>query len=118
MQTFAHQQEDKVRPIPRDLLARFMERKAWAGVDLSMTTDMTAASFVFPEEDGAFSILPFFWMPEEGLKKREIRDGMPYRTWADQGFLELSPGNVIDYRDCPGTTGVGREDVQSARDCL
>jgi phage terminase large subunit-like protein len=91
--------EDKVRPIPLDLLARFIERKAWAGVDLSMTTDMTAASFIFPEEDGGYSILPFFWMPEEGLKKREIRDGMPYRTWADQGFLELSPGNVIDYRD-------------------
>ncbi len=24
---------------------------------------------------------------------------MPYRTWAELGFLELSAGNVIDYRD-------------------
>jgi phage terminase large subunit-like protein len=24
---------------------------------------------------------------------------MPYRRWADQGFLELSAGNVIDYRE-------------------
>ena len=24
---------------------------------------------------------------------------MPYQKWADEGFLELSEGNVIDYRD-------------------
>jgi phage terminase large subunit-like protein len=23
----------------------------------------------------------------------------PYGLWAEQGFLELSPGDVIDYRD-------------------
>jgi len=44
-------------------------------------------------------VLVFFWMPEEGIKKRELKDGMPYRTWADQGYLELSPGGVIDVRE-------------------
>ena len=37
--------------------------------------------------------------PKQGLRKRELRDGMPYRTWAEQGFLELCEGNVIDYRE-------------------
>lgn len=91
--------EDKVRSFSHEFLANFIERKAWAGVDLSMTTDMSAAGFVFPAEDGIFDLLCFFWMPEDGIKKREIRDGMPYRSWAEQGFLELCPGNVIDYRD-------------------
>jgi phage terminase large subunit-like protein len=68
-------------------------------VDLSMTTDMSAVAFVFPAEDGYFDILPFFWMPENGIKKRELYDGMPYRTWADQGLLELCPGDVIDVRE-------------------
>ena len=48
---------------------------------------------------GFYDVLPFYWLPEAGPKKRERRDGMPYRTWADQGFLELCDGNVIDYRE-------------------
>jgi phage terminase large subunit-like protein len=90
---------EKVRPLPHDLLARFIERRCWAGVDLSMTTDLSAVSFVFPCDDGAYDVQLFFWMPEQGVRKRELRDGVPYRQWAEQGFIELSPGGVIDYRD-------------------
>lgn len=91
--------EDKIRPLPSDLLRHFIGRRCWAGVDLSMTTDLSAAVFVFPTEDHGFDVLPFYWMPQEGLRKREVKDGMPYSTWADQGFIELSTGRVIDYRD-------------------
>lgn len=91
--------EDKIRPLSPAMVAKFIERRAWAGVDLSMTTDMSALTFIFPDEDGFFDILPFYWLPEENILKRERRDLMPYRTWAQQGFLELSPGDVIDYRD-------------------
>lgn len=87
------------RPIPHELLKRFIDRKCWAGIDLSMSTDFSAVVFVFPCEDDAYEVLPFFWIPADGLKKRQIRDGMPYDKWAEQGFLELSPGGVIDYRD-------------------
>jgi phage terminase large subunit-like protein len=90
--------EDKIRPLPHELMSHFIERRCWAGVDLSMTTDMSAVAFVFPAEAGVFEVLPFFWMPEENIRQRELRDGMPYRAWAEQGFLELSEGNVIDYR--------------------
>ena len=91
--------EDKIRPLHPDLMRRFIGKRSWAGVDLSMTTDMSAVAFVFPDADGYFDVLPFFWMPEEGIKNREMKDGMPYRTWADQGFLELVPGTVIDVRE-------------------
>ena len=107
--------EDQVRPLDHEMLARFIGRRCWAGVDVSMTTDFTAVALVFPEYDkvldpegkfegwgpatGFYDVLVFYWMPEEGIRKRELRDGMPYRTWADQGFMELSPGNVIDIRE-------------------
>jgi phage terminase large subunit-like protein len=91
--------EDKIRPISPSMLKYFIERRAWAGVDLSSTIDMTAVTFVFPAEDGYFDVLPFFWMPDENLRKRELKDGMPYRTWAEQGFLELTPGPIIEYRE-------------------
>lgn len=93
------QPEDKVRPLHPETLKYFIERKAWPGVDLSLSTDMSAVAFVFPADDGYFDVLPFFWMPEATIKKAEERDGVPYRTWAEQGFIELCPGNVIDYRE-------------------
>lgn len=91
--------EDTVRPLPHDVLAHFIERRCWAGVDLSMTTDLSAVALVFPRDEGGYDVLPFFWMPEAAVRKRELRDGMPYGQWAREGFLELCPGEVIDYRD-------------------
>jgi phage terminase large subunit-like protein len=92
--------EDKVRPIAHDLMARFVDRPCWLGVDLSLSTDMSAVVAVFPPVAGSqdWDLFPFYWMPADTLRKRELQDGMPYRTWADQGFLELSDGTAIDYR--------------------
>jgi phage terminase large subunit-like protein len=101
--------EDTVRPLPGDFMTHFIERKCWAGVDMSMTTDMTAVAFVFPDNDGYFDVLPFFWMPEDGIKDRELRDGMTYRTWADQGFIELCEGSVIDVREIRKRLDWGRQ---------
>jgi phage terminase large subunit-like protein len=80
-------------------MARFRNRRCWAGVDLPMTTDLSAVSLVFPADDGAYDVLAFFWMPEQAVRQRERRDGMPYQRWSESGFIELSPGDVIHYRD-------------------
>jgi phage terminase large subunit-like protein len=90
---------DKVRELAPSVLEHFAGRRCWAGVDLSMTTDLSAVAFVFTCDDGGFDVLPFFWTPEGSVRKRELRDGMPYSRWADQGFIELSAGDVIDYRE-------------------
>ena len=90
----------EVRPLPHDYLARFFGRRCWVGVDLSMTTDMTAAVFVFPcDQPDEYDLLPFFWLPDAKLRKMELKLGMPLAQWAREGFLELCPGGVIDYRD-------------------
>jgi phage terminase large subunit-like protein len=90
---------EKVRRLPPGLMEHFAGRRCWAGVDLSMTTDLSAMTLVFPCEEDGFDVLPFFWTPESSVRKRELRDGMPYRRWAEAGFIELSTGDVIDYRD-------------------
>jgi phage terminase large subunit-like protein len=74
-----------------------------------MTTDLTAVSFVFPCDDDGYDVLAFFWMPEEGIRKRELRDGMPYRSWVERGFIELCSGGVIDYRDVKARLEWGAE---------
>ncbi len=102
--------EDKVRAVHHDVLAHFIERRCWAGVDLSMAIDLSAVAFLFPcEQPDEFDVLPFFWMPEANVRKRELRDGMPYGQWVREGFLELCPGDVIDYRDVQARLEWGAE---------
>jgi phage terminase large subunit-like protein len=83
-------------PISHDHLARFIERPCYVGIDLSMTTDMSAVAAVFPADGDVWEVVPFFWMPKENLKKAELQDGMPYTRWAEEGWIEACDGQVID----------------------
>lgn len=69
-------------------------KACYAGLDLSSTSDTTALVLYFPESQ---TVLPFFWIPADNASERERRDRVPYSLWARQGFLETTPGNVIDY---------------------
>ncbi|MGC9999878.1 MAG: terminase TerL endonuclease subunit [Bryobacteraceae bacterium] len=90
--------EDTVRTLPHDFMARFFQRTCWAGVDLSMTTDLTSVVFLFPGDEDSFDVLPFFWVPEARVRKLELKLGVPLSQWIRDGFLEATPGEVIDYR--------------------
>ena len=69
-------------------------KPCYAGLDLSQTTDMCALVLYWPH-DG--SVLPFFWLPEEGLLDRDRKEGGHYRTWRDAGLLETTPGRAINF---------------------
>lgn len=89
-----------VRPLPHEVLKRFVDRKCFAGVDLSMTIDTSSLEFVFPDkDDDTYDVLSFFWLPDAKLRKLELTLGVPLARWAREGFLELAPGGEIDYRD-------------------
>ena len=90
--------EDKVRTLPHEFMARFFQRTCWAGVDLSMTTDLTSVVFLFPGDDDSYDVLPFFWVPEARVRKLELKLGVPLSQWIRDGYLEATPGEVIDYR--------------------
>lgn len=83
-------------PLSHEYLKRLIERPCWVGIDLSMTTDMSAVVAVFPAEDDNWDIVPFYWMPADGLREAELRDGMPYTRWAQEGWIETSEGTAID----------------------
>lgn len=72
-------------------------RECYGGLDLASTTDLAALALLFPREDGGFDELAYFWVPEEGLRKRVERDRVPYDVWERQGFIRATEGNVIDY---------------------
>lgn len=42
-------------------------------------------------------VVSFFWIPEATMHAAVKRDRVPYDVWADQGWLRVTPGNVVDY---------------------
>ena len=69
------------------------------GLDLSQTTDLTAA-IALVEKHGRINVLAHFWMPSEKIDESTQRDGVPYWTYVKRGFLSLSGDNFVDYHDC------------------
>ena len=71
-------------------------RTCFAGLDLSSTRDVTAFVLAFPEDDGGVSVRPWFWIPEMNIDQRTGQDQRMVRNYADQGFIESTPGNEVD----------------------
>ena len=70
-----------------------------AGVDLSQTTDLTAATIII-ERDGQLYVFAKFWLPTEKIDDAIAKDGVPYNLYIKRGLLELSGDNFVDYHDC------------------
>ena len=69
----------------------------WCGIDLSKKIDLTAAAFVFRDDNGLVSLVLRFWLPEAALVRREREGAAPWRLWAQQGYLTVTPGETVDY---------------------
>ena len=79
----------------QQLREHLVGHECWCGMDLAARQDLTAFVMAFPVEDKIY-ILPHFWLPREGLDKKASVDGVPYRRWVEQGYLELCDGDCID----------------------
>jgi len=80
-------------------LSELIGKRCYIGLDLSSTYDITAACILFPPQDGIPDWRAIFeaWIPEDNMKERVRRDGVPYDRWVNQKYLHATPGNVIDY---------------------
>ena len=80
-------------------MAALHPRYGIGGVDLSQTTDLTCATMLFQVQgDPTIYVKQMYWIPEELLEQRIAEDNVPYDVWRQQGLLQTSPGNKIDYR--------------------
>ncbi|WP_281524764.1 terminase large subunit [Alistipes dispar] len=68
----------------------------WGGLDLSNVSDITAYVLLFHEND-RFQLLPYFWIPEEKMLEKIRKENINYDKWAAEGYVTVTPGNVIDY---------------------
>ena len=79
-------------------LGDFANMYAVGGIDLSQTTDLTAASIVV-EKQGVLYAFTQFFMPTNRLELAQATDGVPYDIFVKQGILTLSGDNHVDYKD-------------------
>jgi len=71
---------------------------AIGGVDLSSTTDLTAAILVIQKkDDNKKYVLAHFFMPSDVVKKRMEEDNVPYDIWIKRGFITLTEGSQNDF---------------------
>lgn len=69
----------------------------WGGMDLSSKIDITAWVLLwFDEERGKWCCRGHYFMPADNIRKAELRDRAPYSQWAKEGWITLTPGDVVD----------------------
>lgn len=69
------------------------------GIDLSQTTDLTSCCVVI-ERAGKLHVFNRFFMPGNKVDELSEREGVPYRAYINQGLIQISGENYVDYNDC------------------
>lgn len=67
------------------------------GLDLSKKIDLTAAGWVFALPDERIAICALGFIPEEGIKRHEKTDKIPYTEWVRDGWAVKTEGDVTDF---------------------
>ena len=79
-------------------LEDFRHSYAVGGIDLSQTTDLTAAT-VIVERGGKLYAFTQFFMPANRVERATAIDGVPYDIFVKKGVVTLSGENYVDYKD-------------------
>jgi phage terminase large subunit-like protein len=72
-------------------------RRAYGGLDLAATTDLTALAWLFPDDSGGFDVLWRFWMPEDAVERLDASTARMASEWVAKGWIKTTPGAVTDY---------------------
>ncbi len=73
---------------------------AIGGADLSITTDLTAATLLMMDSVTQKRFIhQMYWLPSDNFEKRVKLDKIPYDKWLQRGLLRLCNGNSINYSD-------------------
>lgn len=99
--------DDGAKPVDLDTLR---DAPCWLAVDLSSTVDLSVIVACWRTADG-YALHPWFFCPservqhnddgtettEDGISARSDASGAGYLGWSEDGLIEATEGNVIDY---------------------
>jgi len=72
--------------------------RKYGGLDLASTKDTNCYCQLFESPDRKqYAVLNHYFLPKEGLRRRIERDRAPYDRWAEEGWITLTEGNVMDF---------------------
>lgn len=78
-------------------LERLKGEPCYAGLDLASTRDMTAWRLVWLL-DGRIYTWGRYWVPGDAVHQRTERATVPYAAWVASGHVQVTDGDVADYR--------------------
>lgn len=96
--------EDRIVPAPvwkqcsgPGIIRKLAGRRAYGGLDLSGSEDLTALVLSFPddEKDRGYDMKAWFWTPQGRLESRTPAERDQFKLWIKQGYIEAVPGPVI-----------------------
>lgn len=67
----------------------------YVSVDLAAVSDLTAVSLMLITLEGEYKFWTWYFLPETELQHNVNSDN--YRLWLDEGYLNVTAGNVTDY---------------------
>ncbi len=85
---------------------RFRGMLCYGGIDIASSNDLCSFSVVWmdedaePREDGKeeWFLYSMSWCPRENAETRAKEHRVPYLEWEQEGWLKLTPGDVVDQR--------------------
>ncbi|MFA6076339.1 MAG: terminase TerL endonuclease subunit, partial [Negativicutes bacterium] len=84
---------------PRKTLEELAGRPCYMALDLASKVDVAAKILLFPpyEDDPLYHVHGQYYLPEDSVESGATSNASHYSGWNKQGFITLTPGNVIDY---------------------
>ena len=91
---------------PSITVSSLSDREVYLGIDLSSKIDPSAVAILSPHPvEGADAdtlnitadVIAEFFMPSNTLTRRAREDRVPYDEWEREGFLEATPGDLVDH---------------------
>lgn len=70
--------------------------ECWPGYDLGKRIDLSGVGAVFLLPDERVAIRMHGFIPDGAAQRHEKTDRVPYLSWAKDGYITLTPGDVTD----------------------
>lgn len=103
---------------PSSIRRQLRDQVCFGGLDLSTTEDFAAWSLVFPhtfevDEDlvDGLIVVPRLWIPEAAVERRKTMRST-LEVWAKDGWITITPGDVIDFATIETDIGADAEAFQ------
>jgi len=71
--------------------------EVYLGLDLASVSDLASIGGVAVMPDGMWRVFGKHYLPEDAVNNNIRKSAVPFKQWHEQGWLTLTPGNVIDY---------------------